>query len=98
MILAFRRRFGARPSLRTDDALKRRARGAKHQTVEHMKTPDPEMDDKISVLYLVGYSTYQIARRLGEGLTQDQVRKALRRTNTPMRSNSEAQQLRKAMA
>ena len=59
-------------------------------------TIDRDQDDKIALLYRLGKSTYQIAD--GLGLDRNTVKGALRRTNTPTRSISEAMKLRREMA
>ena len=58
--------------------------------------PDKEQDDKISLLYQLGYSTRQVARRLG--IKHGAVQGSLRRTNTPIRSISEGTKLRRHLA
>lgn len=59
-------------------------------------TVDRGRDDKISLLYTLGNSTYQIADQLG--IDRYTVQASLRRTRTPTRSISEAMKLRKAIA
>ena len=50
----------------------------------------PILDVHIAGLYLKGYSTYAIAEEFD--ISQGKVARTLRRTKTPRRSNSEAQQ------
>jgi hypothetical protein len=80
----------------TDDPPKSRTGATSPELSKQMPyKPDPELDDKISVLYQCGHSVTQVARRLG--LNVGQVRSSLRRTNTRQRSISEAKKLRKAI-
>lgn len=53
---------------------------------------DRDLDDKISILYLTGHSTYQIADELE--IERDRVRSSLDRTKTPRRPIAEAMSLR----
>lgn len=57
-----------------------------------MNATDHELDAKISLLYTMELSAYQIARRLGT--TRDKVMRALRRTNTQIRTVSQAKRLK----
>lgn len=59
-------------------------------------TIDQDQDEKISLLYTLGNSTYQIADQLE--IDRNTVQAALRRTNTPTRSISDAMKLRRAFA
>jgi IS30 family transposase len=49
-------------------------------------------DERCSVLYQCGYSTYQIADKLNR--SQGAVGRSLRRSKTPRRSNKESQLIR----
>ena len=55
---------------------------------------DYDLDDKISLRYMLGNSTYQIGEEFG--IDRKHVRRALRRTSTPLRSRSEAMEIRRA--
>lgn len=71
--------------------------GRNIKTVDKMKFQiDPELDAKVSLLYTLGNSTYQIADQLE--IDRNTVQAALRRTNTPTRSISDAMKLRRAFA
>jgi hypothetical protein len=56
---------------------------------------DSDLDDKISMLYLIGHSTYQIGDRFD--IDRKHVRRALRRAGVPLRSRSEAMKLRREL-
>jgi hypothetical protein len=56
--------------------------------------PDTEADQKVSLLYQMGLSTYKVARRMGKGWNSDRVLSALKRTQTPRRTIKEAKSIK----